>query len=634
MLQPQDRRLLMEALRPPPGMQLDYAIGTTFSLDLVALLVTPLAFTFFDWETADGQPTMDPVALLQAIRRNADRIAVFCQAGEIKVPPREQRLFAYLEDCVHEVTAPSANGVFHPKVWVLRFVGGDTGVMYRVICASRNITFDRSWDTLLVLDGHLRDRLNAFGMNHPLGDFVKHLPHMTLQALPASIVARIEQIQHEIRRVEFDHPEGMTLVAFWPLGIPGHQRWPFANARDRFLVISPFLAPGTLVALTPTAGRGVLVSRADSLSALAPELLARFEQVLVFDPAVDDADVESELTGLGEGEPVVVGSDPADDALRGLHAKLFVADDGWNARVWTGSANATQAAFQQNVEFLVELQGKRGQVGVDAVLGTEIAPTDLRKLLQPYTPIDRSVDDAWQQRFDREALQIRLAVARAGLAAHVTSTAEKDVYGVKVVAERPETVANLAVELTCWPITCNEALFAQQAVFDKGAATTNEFARLSIEGLTPFFAFCARIAVDDRVGECRFVLKLPLNGAPADRREHLLRYVIRNQREFMAYLLMLLAVPDSDQLGDADAQKPLVGSLGWLQSWGREPVFESLVRCLDRSPHQLDEVARLIEDLRATEAGRGLIPMGFDTIWAPIWTARQSFRKPNEDQPR
>lgn len=633
MLHPQDRRLLMEALRPPPGMQLDYAIGTTFSLDLVALLVTPLAFTFFDWETADGQPTMDPIALLQAIRRNADRIAVFCQAGEIKVPPREQRLFAYLEDCVHEVTAPSANGVFHPKVWVLRFVGGDEGVMYRTICASRNITFDRSWDTLLVLDGHLRNRQNAFGMNHPLGDFVKHLPHLTLQTLPAAIVARIDQIQHEIRRVEFDHPEEMTLVAFWPLGIPGYQRWPFAKARDRFLVISPFLSPGTLEALTPTAGRGVLVSRMDALSELAPELLARFEQVFVFDPAVDDAEVESEIAVLGECEPVVVGNGPADDALRGLHAKLFVADDGWSARVWTGSANATQAAFQQNVEFLVELQGKRGHIGVDAALGTEIAPTDLRKLLQPYTPIDRSVDADWQHRFDREALQVRLAVARAGLSAHVTSTAEKDVFGVKVLAERSESVANFAVELFCWPITCNEALFAQKAVFDKSAATA-EFARLSIEGLTPFFAFCARIVVDGNVGECRFVLKLPLNGAPADRREHLLRYVIRNQREFMAYLLMLLAVPDSDQLGDADAQKQAVGSLGWLQSWGREPVFESLVRCLDRSPGQLDEVARLIDDLRATEAGEGLIPKGFDDIWAPIWAARQSFRGSDEDQPR
>ena len=44
--------------------------------------------------------------------------------------------------------------------------------------------------------------------------------------------------------------------------------------------------------------------------------------------------------------------------LRGLHAKLFVVDDAWWSRIWTGSANATMAAFAQNVEFLVEMRGR------------------------------------------------------------------------------------------------------------------------------------------------------------------------------------------------------------------------------------------------------------------------------------
>jgi len=50
MLSTRDRRLLLDALRPPTGYQLDRGIGSTFSLDLLALLTAPLAFTFFDWE--------------------------------------------------------------------------------------------------------------------------------------------------------------------------------------------------------------------------------------------------------------------------------------------------------------------------------------------------------------------------------------------------------------------------------------------------------------------------------------------------------------------------------------------------------------------------------------------------------
>ena len=47
MLEPQERRQLLDSLRPPSGYSLDFAVGTTYSLDLLALLTAPLAFTFF-----------------------------------------------------------------------------------------------------------------------------------------------------------------------------------------------------------------------------------------------------------------------------------------------------------------------------------------------------------------------------------------------------------------------------------------------------------------------------------------------------------------------------------------------------------------------------------------------------------
>jgi hypothetical protein len=89
-LEPNQRRLLLEALRPPVGYQLDRAIGTTFGLDLQALLLAPLAFTFFQWEDVDGDPTKDPLALLEALRRYAEKLSIFCQAGYISVPQRHR----------------------------------------------------------------------------------------------------------------------------------------------------------------------------------------------------------------------------------------------------------------------------------------------------------------------------------------------------------------------------------------------------------------------------------------------------------------------------------------------------------------------------------------------------------------
>ena len=44
MLSPEDRTLLLDALRPPPGGRLVHAVGTTFTLDLESALTVPLAF--------------------------------------------------------------------------------------------------------------------------------------------------------------------------------------------------------------------------------------------------------------------------------------------------------------------------------------------------------------------------------------------------------------------------------------------------------------------------------------------------------------------------------------------------------------------------------------------------------------
>lgn len=63
-------------LRPPVGCRLDFAVGTTFSLDLVSALLLPLSFAFCDWQKPDGELAADPLALLEALRRYGLEYAV------------------------------------------------------------------------------------------------------------------------------------------------------------------------------------------------------------------------------------------------------------------------------------------------------------------------------------------------------------------------------------------------------------------------------------------------------------------------------------------------------------------------------------------------------------------------------
>ena len=60
-------------------------------------------------------------------------------------------------------------------------------VRYRVLCLSRNLTFDRSWDTALVLDGELRNRKYAIHVNHPIGDFFEALPGMAVRGVTEEV---------------------------------------------------------------------------------------------------------------------------------------------------------------------------------------------------------------------------------------------------------------------------------------------------------------------------------------------------------------------------------------------------------------------------------------------------------------
>ena len=165
MLAPDDRSVLLEMLRPPPDMRLDTAVATTFTLDLGAALVAPLAFAAFD---ASGPG--DPIAALEAIRRVADRLTVFCQAGEIRVPPHASDLFAFLEPVVHEVHRPRPGRLFHPKLWLLRYVSDDETAI-RLLVPTRNLTNDASWDAVLRLDGSPAGGPSS--ANRPLADLIK-----------------------------------------------------------------------------------------------------------------------------------------------------------------------------------------------------------------------------------------------------------------------------------------------------------------------------------------------------------------------------------------------------------------------------------------------------------------------------
>ena len=626
MLEPNSRRLLMESLQPPDGCRLDWAVVTTYTLDLMALLTAPVAFAFSDWQDRDGRPTCDPLALLKAVRQYASQICLFCQAGKIHVPKTYQPLLASLEDSVVEANAPQG-GSFHPKMWFLRFVNVEEGtVQYRVLCVSRNMTFDRSWDTLLCLEGALRDRANAYSKNHPLGQFVESLPGMSVRPMAAQWKKRIMQLAREIRRVEFEIPEPFEDLDFWPLGLGGPARWPFPEPVDRLFVVSPFVSDGFIEELkqkwqSPTQ----LLSRAESLGRLAPTSLAALEKVWVLDdtanPEPGEAEEETETDSQLKEDSEAVSDIP----LVGLHAKVYITEERWNARVFTGSANATRSAFNRNVEFLVELRGKKSRCGIAAMLG-ESADRDQKRasclsdLLQTYIPAEGELEVNHDvENFERRVEQLAKSLAATAPVTECEPGLEDGTFRLRLTATKPlKNLQSEGIEVRARPVSLPSSQFYPVSLT---ASSWVEFAPVSLLGLTSFFVFEVE-SVALKVSR-QFVLNVPLTNAPKNRHEAILRDLLSDRDRVLRFLLLLLLDGGARDLSKlTDSPKSGDNTFSFMHSMFGGTLFESLIRALDRDPERLEQVAQVILDLRQTDDGKALLPEDLDAIWEPIWTVR------------
>ena len=616
MLRTRDRSLLLEALRPPAGYALDRAVGTSYTLDLAALLAAPLAFTFFNYQDEEGEPTRDPVALVEALRRHAEHITLFCQAGKIAVPRPQLTLLGYLEGSVVEVTPPAEGGVFHPKMWLLRFTADEGPVRFRFLCLSRNLTFDRAWDTCLALDGELTRSERGLERNRPLAELVRVLPGLAIRPVPEAVRGAVERLAEEVLRVRFEVPAPFDELAFHPLGLEKGPSWPLPEG-TRALVASPFLSESTVRRLRREQGLSVLISRRDALDAL-PDGLPEDVEAYVLSPSARLDAREAEGEGKEKAaEDSVETEEPAPE-LTGLHAKLFLVEEGSRAHLFVGSANATRAAFERNVELLVELLGRKGTCGIEVLLGGEDdkIQDSLRSLLQSYERRLREAPDPVQEQLERAAEALAREIGACELSAHVFKIEKDGPYDLELRGRLPAFPDEAKVAV--WPASLSSEL-GRAPVVEEGSPLAR-YEGVSFEALTAFWAFEVELRRAGQSAQERFVVRVPLCGAPEDRHERLLRSFLKDRRQVLRLLLLLLSEDalDVSLLVEGEAGDSEASFWRRVAGWDEPTLLEALLRSLVDDPKRLEQAARLIDDLSRTPEGRELLPLDLEEIWAPV----------------
>ncbi|MCC6558756.1 MAG: phospholipase D family protein [Polyangiaceae bacterium] len=591
MLSPDVRSLYTAALTPPQGHAIDQAIATTFSIDPTTLLTVPLHLALLHRGRGVEQ---DPIALLEAIRRIAARTTVYAQRGRMQVPAGTHVLYGLLEPMVIEARAPHG-GVFHPKLWVLRFVEPESGAppLLRLLVLSRNLTADRSWDLLLQLDGRPTGQYVA--ANRELGELIADLPTMAAGEVPEARREQAERLGDELRRTRWELPDGYESVAFHVLG---RRKGPFRLPPSHELaVISPFVRDAALEMLRASTKRLVaVISRPEELDEIArtrdPRSIAEGCWTLQ----------ESAETEDGEA---IEGRDTL-----GLHAKAYILRCGWDTKLFVGSANATSAALLagMNIEVLAELTGKASRVkNIEDLLG----PEGLGPVLMPYTPPEAPAPlDQAEQAAERALEAARGLLVDAALTARCAR--EADGWALSVEAAAAVLLQGIAA-LRSWPLTVTEDRAADASgLVTAGRAALGRFAVASITGLIAFELTAA--GVQKRL---RFALNLPVVGLPAERDAAILRTVVRNRDGFLRYLLLLLG----DLSGMEEPAGPGAGGGEGTGAWTgaasfTSPLLEELTRAFSRDRARLREIGQVIRRLQEhADDAEAVVPPEVLELW-------------------
>lgn len=600
MLSPsKDRLNYGDMLTPPYGYKLDFAVGTTYSLDLDALVGASMALGLS--EDPDSDELKDPICLLEALRSIGDKIALFCESGQIHFPGKVTPLYILLEKIVFSVALKrpgrQKSGMypsFHPKFWLIRYVS-DEDVLYRVIVLSRNLTFDRSWDVSFSMDGVLKGQSRK--KNRPLSAFLDFLAekipntedsHEKRKAIRA-LTQEIPYVQFEIQEKEF------TDYTFIPQGIRLEDgnlstilNTPLFDKNQTFhevFAISPFVSSDVIKMLNDSRGDieyydYSLITRAASLGSIKEQDVTNFKLYTVKDEIVDGESLISEESSSIQKQDI--------------HAKVFMTRKYSDTNLYLGSLNATHAALYSNVEFVIKLQSSNRYLNAiklrESLFGADKDNPFQEVKLQDYSP--EEVDD------DTSMLEIAVKdISRANPYGRVIENDDK--YDI-TLQFNPVSID------THYEVTIQPLLSQREQPFSNEIVFTN----LDAMQISEFFT----VIVKDENQTVKRLIKIQLNGIPDERERRIVSSVINNRDKFYKYITFLLG---EDAVISTLEMNEIEGTVwdGEENSHQIAPaLYEKMLKAVSEDPDKMKGIDYLI---RMT-AEDNVVPESFIKLYETI----------------
>ena len=565
---------------PPVGYKLNKAIGTTYSLDLETLTAVSISLGLI--EDTDSELLSNPVSMLNALQKVTNKILVFCEAGQIKKPKNTNPLCLLLERMVISVALPYSNSIkrfpaFHPKTWTIEYINKDGEKLYRYLVASRNLTFDHSWDMAVTLEGVKTEK--EAESTKPIIEFLNFLQKKIDINYEKGKDQRqiVKQMIKELSNVEFS-TDGKIFSDFkiMPLGIGSgsydiNKDKLFRDSFHELVIMTPFLTGSIIERFedyykTLTNCKKTLITRKSELPKLDNNKITDFDIYVMKDTIVNG---EAELSE---------GDEEQESKVQDIHAKFYLMRKYSDTHIYIGSMNASYAAVNCNVEMMVKLSTKNGYLNGERFL-TEIMGEDRLSKNNPFEKVKLPYEvNVGESVLDDEIEQLIKQVCRLDAKGKVINR-DDGKYDIHIYISE---LSNISESVSMRPFAFG---------VEQNLSEEIEFKGLNLIEVSEFFV----ITVKREGTTLERVIMIPIEGLPVERESEVVKSVVKDKRAFIEYVSFVLG----DDYMQAFLESMQMKNSGLFDANNQmeyiPAVYEKMLKTSLKDPERLGEIQYLLK---------------------------------------
>lgn len=579
MLDTNNRLNFGAVLRPFDGYEMDYALGTTYSLSLESLMFIPV--TLFWGSNFNTNEQVITNEMLEALTKVPDKVKVFCQRGKIEKPAFYHEILAFWEKSIEQIQMETAYQSFHPKIWLIRYIN-KKDIQYKFLCTSRNLTLSKDWDLAVCMEGKVEK--TTYPHNKPLYDFVEMLNQQSQKEIK-------KEVLDEILHINFQLNDQQKAYHFHPIGFKDytHPLLKRETYNEKLMIISPFLDETTIREHKNNCKEFSLFSTHQELNNI-PETALQGYPVYQLNPLLDMPPV---------AEPDETNNDhTADSNIEGdietesyehscsLHAKCYITENSAHSNWYIGSANSSAPAKERNIEFLTQIDFHHKKNCIKEMQKELTEAIKGQGLFTPYMPpVDKITNDDNQKEKDLRKIIFHLSALK------LNARIEENPNGkYNIILKLEEAALSLPPnwQVGILPLS---ALDEKESKIQPGSIPQqfifNDFDETK---LTPFLlcnVYYSELCVK------RFVIELDI-AFPADRMKKIFKSIICNQGRLFRYLNSLLSKEETFPLFELHKEKSKPGYAPELSASDYIALYEKLLKAASRNKSKINMVAETL----------------------------------------